>query len=70
MVLSVFTAVRLAAPIKTMPGSDAEAPDVKVPLIKNTKVLKPGDKLVLFVPAVLSLHPVPAIKKQKTLKRL
>jgi len=49
---------------------DAEAPDVKVPLIKNTKVLKPGDKLVLFVPAVLSLHPVPAIKKQKTLKRL
>ena len=48
---------------------DASAPDVKVPLIKNSKVLKPGDKLVLLVPAVLSLHPVPALKKQKTLKK-
>ena len=48
---------------------DAQEPEVKVPLIKNFKVLKPGDKLVLLVPAVLSLHPVPALKKQKTMKK-
>ena len=48
---------------------DSQEPEVKVPLIKNSKVLKPGDKLVLFVPAALSLHPVPALKKQKTIKK-
>ena len=48
---------------------DAQEPEVKVPLIKNPKVLKPGDKLVLFVPAALSLNPVPALKKQKSIKK-
>ena len=48
---------------------DANEPVVKVPLIKNHKTVKVGDKLVLFVPTVLSLNPKPALKKQKTIKK-
>ena len=47
---------------------DANEPVIKVPLIKNSKALKAGDKLVLFVPAPASLNPKPPLKKQKTKK--
>ena len=49
---------------------DSDAPDVKVPLIKNTKSLKVGDKLVLYVPppAVVSAGGTPKLKKAKSMK--
>jgi hypothetical protein len=44
------------------------ADDVKilVPFMKNTKVIKPGDRLVLFVKSDKPVQP--AYKKQKTMQ--
>ena len=48
---------------------DVNEPVMKVPLIKNFRTVKVGDRLVLFVPTALSLNPKPALKKQKTMKK-
>ena len=47
---------------------DANEPVIKVPLMKNCKALKAGDKLVLFVPPPASLHTkkTSPLKRQKT----
>ena len=50
---------------------DTEDLTVKVPLMKNTKTLKVGDKLVLFVPSPIIPLPdpkQPALKRAKTTK--
>ena len=45
---------------------DADAVKIIVPYMKNTKVIKPGDRLVLFVKSDKPGQPV--YKKQKTMK--
>lgn len=47
---------------------DANDPSIKVPVIKNSKALKAGDKLVVYVPAPANLNSKPALKRQKTRK--
>jgi hypothetical protein len=42
----------------------ADKPEIKVPMLKNSKALKAGDKLVLFV----SPAGKPPLKKAKTIK--
>lgn len=41
-----------------------DQPEIKIPMLKNSKALKAGDKLVLFVPPVGK----PPLKKAKTMK--
>ena len=48
---------------------NANEPKIQVPLIKNFRTLQVDDKLVLFVPPVMSLNPTPVLKKQKTVKK-
>ena len=48
---------------------DAKEPLIQAPLIKNCRTVKVDDKLVLFLPPVMSLNPKPALKKQETMKR-
>jgi len=42
----------------------ADKPEIKVPMLKNSKALKAGDKLVLFV----SPAGKPPLKRAKTIK--